>query len=64
MEVELGEEMFSEFEEGNKLDEILWKIVDRIIKEELEMVGSGKWKYKIMKLGIMKLGKKKVNKKL
>ena len=42
LEVELGEEMLSELEEGNKLDETLWKTADRITKEELEMVGSGK----------------------
>jgi hypothetical protein len=34
--------MLSELEEGNKLDETLWKTADRITKEELEMVGSGK----------------------
>ena len=42
LEVELGEETLSELEEGNKLDETLWKTADRITKEELEMVGSGK----------------------
>ncbi|NET43633.1 sulfotransferase family 2 domain-containing protein [Okeania sp. SIO2B3] len=41
LEVELGERMLNELEEGNKLDQTLWKTADKDITEELEMVRSG-----------------------
>ncbi|NES72400.1 MAG: hypothetical protein F6K24_47995, partial [Okeania sp. SIO2D1] len=35
LEVELGEEIVNELEEGNKLDRILWRLADEILTEKL-----------------------------